>query len=603
MSRFVPVAVVWLLMVVPGLCNASEVASPTPLQFGQDTSLPLPRTLLFSIGADKIIADAEQWKAMGVDGFFLDNAASEWSSNIWATDGKPHTIGESDETFQKVREAVRVCDALGMDVFLKLVYANPLEWFNEIAWQHIYHNFTQFALVARETGCAGIALDIEYVGQQYAFDWEGYDYQGYTRKDLVQTIRDRSTEILRAMYRVYPDMIFLLLPEESFTLGTHIETAWVEEAARQNAPGGVHLFMESTYTAKDIRRVLACAAADTMLFHRLLSADAAAYWRTHCSLASGVWPTGYDVLEKSAPDELPGQLRECWAGSLMLSSRYNWIYADRYAEQHLGRDLEKYPGTMNFAVCAEVLREKAIVANGPYLAVARELRSLPPEPDIRELGLLPVPRFTFPYAVPMLELAPENAIGPEELARQWKIAMNYYNGEEQDLSAVFVPVPEWQLIGPFPSRPGLEGHHVVYPPEAGVDLDAGYDGVDGTVHWQNYRLPVGGLGVDFNAVYETHQETTAYAAVWVDSPVEQTVQARFGSTDAGKLWIGGNLVQDFDRESWSVLDRDILPVTLPKGRTLVLAKVTNGIGSWSLVLRFTDSHGKPVENLRFSAQP
>ncbi len=270
LRTLLPVAFCALLAGTPNAATAQQSAD-APLHYGHDATLPPPKALVFSIGADKIIADAAAWKAMGVDGFFLEGAASEWSTNIWATDGKPHTIGESDETLQKVREAVRVARDLDMEVFLKLVYANPLEWFNETAWQQIDHNFKQFAIFARDTGCKGIAVDIEYVGQQYAFSWEGYDYKGYTREDLIRTIRARSTGILRAMYHEFPEMVFLVLPEESFTLGTQIETAWVEEAARQDAPGGVHLCMESTYTSADIGRTLASGAADNALFHRLLS--------------------------------------------------------------------------------------------------------------------------------------------------------------------------------------------------------------------------------------------------------------------------------------------------------------------------------------------
>lgn len=594
------------LLLGVGLVTASAAAPPETgmaLQYGHDDSLPLPKTLLFSVGSEKIIADAPAWKALGVDGFFLDNAASEWSSNIWATDGKPWTIGESDETFQKVRQAVEVCKGLEMEVYLKLVYSNPLEWFNETAWQHIYHNFRQFVIFARDTGCQGIALDIEYVGQQYAFDWEGYDYKNYTREDLVRTIRARSTEILRAMYAEFPEMVYLVLPEESFTLGTHIEMAWIEEAARQNAPGGLHLFMESTYTVKDIRRVLACAAADVQLFERLLSPAGLAYWKSHCSLASGVWPTGYDVLEKSAPDEIPGQLRECWAGSLMLSPRYNWIYADRYAEQHIGRNREAFPGAMDFDVCNGILRDKEIVIDPAYVALARSIRALDATADTTALGLSPVPRFMFPYAVPMLELEAAAHVSAEESSTQWRHAMDYYNGVEQDLPALFAPVPVWQIIGPFPSAEGLTGHDTAFPPEAGIDLTAEYQGASGKLRWQPYTLPAGGLGIDFKPIYEPSEQVTAYAVCWVDSPVEQRVQARFASNDAGKLWIGGALVDDFGQVSWSELDRDIIPVTLPKGRTPVLAKVTNGIGGWALVLRFTDEHGNAITNLSFSNTP
>ncbi len=188
------------------------------LRYGHDVALPAPKSLVFSITPDRIIADAEAWKTIGADGFFLEGVASEWSSDIWATDGKPFTIGESDETFQKVRRANEVCAKLGMANFLKVAFANPFEWFNDTAWQHIEHNFRQFAIFARDSGCRGVALDIEYIGQQYVFDWPGYDYKGYTREDLIRKIRERATGVMRAIYDEFPGMEFLVLDRDIVTV-------------------------------------------------------------------------------------------------------------------------------------------------------------------------------------------------------------------------------------------------------------------------------------------------------------------------------------------------------------------------------------------------
>jgi hypothetical protein len=49
---------------------AQETRRPA-LHFGQDPALPPPKTLVFSVTPDKIMQDAEEWKAIGADGFFL----------------------------------------------------------------------------------------------------------------------------------------------------------------------------------------------------------------------------------------------------------------------------------------------------------------------------------------------------------------------------------------------------------------------------------------------------------------------------------------------------------------------------------------------------
>ena len=77
-------SIVFAAVVFPALAGlpapraAAQETAPTELHFGHDDSLPPPKTLLFSLGIEKIIADAAAWKAIGVDGFFLENAASEW---------------------------------------------------------------------------------------------------------------------------------------------------------------------------------------------------------------------------------------------------------------------------------------------------------------------------------------------------------------------------------------------------------------------------------------------------------------------------------------------------------------------------------------------
>ena len=148
--------------------SAPDLASLTAepgLTYGKATALPVPKTILFSAGPDHIIADAEEWSRRGINAFFLDFVAREWSTDIWARDGKPWTIGESDETFQKAKQANEICRRIGSETFLKVAFDHTFEWFNDIAWQHIYDNFRQFAIFARETRCTGIALDIEYVGE------------------------------------------------------------------------------------------------------------------------------------------------------------------------------------------------------------------------------------------------------------------------------------------------------------------------------------------------------------------------------------------------------------------------------------------------------
>ena len=72
-------------------------------------------------------------------------------------------------------------------------------------------NFYEAARFAKMSGCRGIALDIEYVSEQYDLDWEGYDYQGYTESELLATAIIRGQELIQGMLKAYPDMVYLNL--------------------------------------------------------------------------------------------------------------------------------------------------------------------------------------------------------------------------------------------------------------------------------------------------------------------------------------------------------------------------------------------------------
>ncbi|NUN98637.1 MAG: hypothetical protein HUU16_20975, partial [Candidatus Omnitrophica bacterium] len=128
------------------------------LTYGKADGFELPKTILFSLSPDELAADAETWIDHGFQAFFLTGAASEWSVDIWGTDGEPWTIGSSDKTFQKVKEGVEICRRRGAEVFLTVAFSRYFEWFNDVAWGRIENNFRQFAIFARDTGCKGLAL-------------------------------------------------------------------------------------------------------------------------------------------------------------------------------------------------------------------------------------------------------------------------------------------------------------------------------------------------------------------------------------------------------------------------------------------------------------
>lgn len=572
------------------------------LSYGTVPELPLPKTLLFSIGPDDVAADAAAWKQRGVQGFFLEGVAGEWSSDIWATDGEAWSIGASDKTFQKVQKAAEACRAVGSELFLKVVFAHPFEWFNDVQAQQAVHNFRQFAIFARDAGCDGIAMDIEYIGQQYEFAWEGYDYQGYTRADLVKKVRARATALAAALYDEFPDMIFLILPEEGFNLGSHIHAAWIEEAARRGAPGGVHYCSEGTYRAPNARYLFGTLWTDQELFRRILSRKAQAYWAEKCSMCAGVWPFGTGPDTMYVPGMPLEEFRQECAAALSVSPRYSWIYADHAVHQLIGRKLEVYEGKIDIQPWLDIIVTREVIATPDYVAIARDLRAGRAR-DYSALRVLPVPTFRAPVAAPFVWLAPAERFTAAELEQRWKLGEVYYKGREIDVPLAFGIQTKWSILGPFPGGQDFAGHTTVYPPEQQIDLDAEYDGSTGKIRWREHeaKTPLG--SVELSTLFTPTDRAVAYAACYVTAPSERPIQIRLGTNDYAKLWLRGKLVYDYPHEGMAFLDRDVIEATLPKGTSPILLKITNGIYSWDFVLRITDEQGRSMGDLCFSATP
>jgi hypothetical protein len=164
-------------------------------------------------------------------------------------------------------------------------------------------------------------------------------------------------------------------------------------------------------------------------------------------------------------------------------------------------------------------------------------------------------------------------------------------------------VTDWLLVGPFASDNRLAAHHAVLPPEREPDPRAEYDGMNGKVRWQEHHQPGPNTSVDLTRVFKPTERVCAYALCFVSSPVEQEAQLRFASNDAGKVWLGGRLVHDYPREGSAELDRDIVPIRLPKGTTPILLKITNNLHNWGFFFRLTDSQGRQLKNVKFSLSP
>jgi len=548
-----------------------------------------PKTILFSASPDQILNNAQRWKEQGVDAFFLDYVAREWSDNIWATDKKPWTIGKDDETFQKASQANTLCKSLGMETYLKISFDHHLDWFNDIQWENVLHNFRQFGIFAKQTGCTGFAIDIEYIGEQYNFDWEGYKYDDYTRKDLVKKVRERSADIINTVYSVFPDMVFLTFPEQGPNLGLIIQLTWIEELAKKHAAGGLHYCIEHTYRLKNPKEVLAYIAGIDQIFLTYLSPQAKKYWKEKCSVAPGIWPFGFDYDSGHKSGYTVDELKEIYALHIATSPGYNWIYSHNCYEQLLGRQSESFESTEPLQKFLDVLKEKKKITD-PFLQDSiKLLRERDFDSLQKKIGFALVLFPADPYDNPRFQTVPIDKY-ENQYDIFWKIGEKYLNGEEVDFQAIFHPITKWKVAGPFHSGNFEETHKQIFSPETDLNFN----------DWKTVSLKPNKLSINFIDVFGPQEESCGYATCTFEVSQSTSAQIRFGFNDAVKVWLikgtESNLIYDYFGESSVVPDKVILPVSLEPGVYRILTKVTNNKRFWGFTLRLTDEKGNSISD-------
>jgi hypothetical protein len=575
--------------------------------YGRVPSLPFPKTILYSVSPAALAADADQLLKLGFDAFFITGVASEWSTDVWGSDGESWTIGRSDKNWQTVRKANERCQQLGAETFLTMAFTHRFDWFDDLAWQKIENNFRQFALFAKTSGCTGVAIDIEYIGEQYSYSWEGYDYVGYSRRDLAELIRKRGTQIAGAVLDAFPEARFLTFPEQYYHLGTWLHIAWIEEAARRNAPGGIHYCTEYTYRRANIRHMFAHAWLNNRVLQSLLSEKGKTYWMNKCSIAEGLWPYGEDPDNSGhgvAPT--PDEYRQAYAASLMAGSSYNWVYSHDAYEAMLGRSNKSYPGQAAVADYLPIMRERQMATNPEYVRLAQDMRRLILRDYSQELGLTLAAAIIGPLQDSAMDIIPNKLIlGSPNAALQdslWDIARREFEGEMVDLPALFPAQRDWLLIGPFANKEKC-GFATIYPPELGINLNAKIDGLNGQVRWTEYHCASSSIMVNMAEELKPSEEVCAYALCYVKSDRARKVQIRVSGNDVWKLWIGGKLLHESADAGRMILDREVVPTTLQAGTTPILIKVCNNKRDWGFVLRITDHGGKPVQGLRTMLRP
>lgn len=185
-------------------------------------------------------------------------------------------------------------------------------------------------------------------------------------------------------------------------------------------------------------------------------------------------------------------------------------------------------------------------------------------------------------------------------------------------------IRDWLLCGPFPNAgdrvSGFTGYKTDYltgqrgetgiEPKRGMSHDVVFPEskywkagrTTGT--WRQYHAPASktNLGSLTNPDVELRmsppQFVVGYAACYVESPAERPVLLAIGSDDGYKAWLNHHFVAGDPAHGEAIKDAHLLPVTLHKGRNLLLIKVDQSFNGWEFYARFLDPQTKaPVNDI------
>lgn len=166
---------------------------------------------------------------------------------------------------------------------------------------------------------------------------------------------------------------------------------------------------------------------------------------------------------------------------------------------------------------------------------------------------------------------------------------------------------DWAVVGPFDNL-GNRAFGVDLGPEAdgfaGIAEGRIYEGRSGPAPWR--FLPGAGAigGLDLQGLFEDTEdgELAAYAATGFTLDRTRPLELRVGSADSVEVWVDGVwvLARDVRRDAFP--DQEVLPLTVPAGRHVVVAKICRQRRPWQLVVRVTAPGGGALAGLVFATE-
>lgn len=146
-------------------------------------------------------------------------------------------------------------------------------------------------------------------------------------------------------------------------------------------------------------------------------------------------------------------------------------------------------------------------------------------------------------------------------------------GQTVDLAKHYGYVMNWKALGHFDNT-DHQGFDKEYPPEKGIDLGGEFEAKLGRAQWKDALATADFGDVDLNKHVGKEPNSVTYAYSEVTVPKAQDAQLRYGTENATKVWLNGELVHvNRVYHAGAMNDQYVAPVKLKAGKNTILVKL------------------------------
>ncbi len=541
-----------------------------------------PKTICYSIQPNRYLNDHATDIAKIYDGFYFTIASWEdGARRVLGIDGKPP---EEVNWMKLARKNLAALNKAGVtENFLTVYFGDSAEWpsaatllSNEYT-QKMAKYFAAIGRAARELKFRGVCIDIEYPYPRYALDHAIYTYDGYTVEDLLSAAKKQGRASMQAILDEFPEAVIITLPGglRGKPIGATYQLGLLEAMAEREAPGGLHLGTEFTYCMHDPVTDLLTARAEDMFVPSLVDAKVQTYWRSHCTVAPGVWPL--HMVETSGKDypirpwkEEVADLREQVSTLRLVSKRYIWSFTGMPVWYLHTLPLERKYG----------LAKQNLVRDDIDLRDWHRILMEEPQPSSEPIKRL----------IEKIHDYDRGVITTEELC-----------------DACGTPAHWWTLgmLGNPRSKPQFAAANAIFQP---INSQVVHHGRDGAVRWFDWaNLDPRGI-TECRYVFDNRRtdDASAQFVTFLHSDKPQQAFLNVGWDDGIVIRMNDKIVFDESDypprgHGWLFRDRYAfekrVPITIEAGTTQLSVTSLNSHGNWMFSLRITDADGFPLQGL------